>query len=62
MRTWLRSFVDALLGKASQLDSATRMTMDTDFSDRRELSTWPREPIRKADLVTRTEQNCMGGD
>jgi len=66
MRTWLRSFVDAFLGKVpgktSRLDTATRMTMDADFSDRREPSTWPREPIREADLVTRTEQNRMGGN
>ena len=40
MRTWLGSLVNAILGKvpgkASRLDTATRMTMDADFSDRRE--------------------------
>jgi hypothetical protein len=40
MRTWLRSVVNAILGKvpgkSSRLDTATRMAMDADFSDRRE--------------------------
>jgi len=40
MRTWLRLVVDAILrrvpGKVSQPDSATRMAMDADFSERRE--------------------------
>jgi hypothetical protein len=39
MRTWLRSVVDTILGKVpgktSRLDTATRMAMDADFSDRR---------------------------
>jgi hypothetical protein len=39
MRTWLRSVVDTILGtipgKPSRLDTATRMAMDADFSDRR---------------------------
>jgi hypothetical protein len=42
MRTSLRSIVDKMLGripgKASRLDTATRMTTDADFSDRRESS------------------------
>ena len=40
MRAWLRSLVNAILGKVpgktSRLDTATRMAMDADFSDRRE--------------------------
>jgi hypothetical protein len=40
MRTWLRSVVNAILGKVpgktSRPDTATRMAMDADFSDRRE--------------------------
>jgi hypothetical protein len=38
MRVWLRSVVDTILGripgKTSRLDTATRMAMDADFSDR----------------------------
>jgi hypothetical protein len=44
MQTWLRSLVNAILGKvpgkASRLDTATRMAMDADLSYRRE----PRPP------------------
>jgi hypothetical protein len=40
MRTWLRSLVNAILGKVpgktSRPDTATRMAMDADLSDRRE--------------------------
>jgi hypothetical protein len=40
MRTWLRSLVNAIVGKfpgkTSRLDAATRMAMDADFSARRE--------------------------
>ena len=40
MRTWLRSVVNAILGKVpgktSRLDTATRMAMDADFCYRRE--------------------------
>jgi hypothetical protein len=40
MRTWLRSLVNAVLGKVpgktSRPDTATRMAMDADLSDRRE--------------------------
>jgi hypothetical protein len=40
MPTWLRSLVNAILGKVpgktSRLDTATRMAMDADFSDRHE--------------------------
>jgi hypothetical protein len=40
MRTWLRSLVNAILGKVpgktSRLDTATRMAMDADFGDRHE--------------------------
>ena len=45
MPTWLRSLVNAFLGKVpgktSRLDTATRMMIDADFSLRRES---PREP------------------
>jgi hypothetical protein len=52
MRTWLRSVVDAILGKTSRLDAATSMAMDADFSDRREparegLPTFVRMPVPK---------------
>jgi hypothetical protein len=44
MPTWLRSLVNAFLGKVpgktSRLDKATRMMIDADFSLRREV---PRE-------------------
>ena len=40
MPTWLRSVVNAISGKVpgktSRPDTATRMAMDADFSDRRE--------------------------
>jgi hypothetical protein len=40
MRTWLRSLVNAILGKVpgktSRPDTATRMAMDADLSDRPE--------------------------
>jgi hypothetical protein len=40
MRTWLRSLVNAILGKVpgktSRSDTATRMAMDADLSDRPE--------------------------
>ena len=40
MPTWLRSLVNAFLGKVpgktSRLDTATRMAMDADFGDRQE--------------------------
>ena len=40
MRTWLRSLVNAILGKVpgktSRPDTATRMAMDADLSDRKE--------------------------
>src|SRR5579864_5435532 len=36
MQTWLRSLVNAVLGKKSRLDTATRMMIDADFGLRRE--------------------------
>jgi hypothetical protein len=49
MRTWLHSVVDAILGKvpgkSSRPDTATRMAMDADLSDRREKT--PPRPKRK---------------
>ncbi len=66
MRAWLRSVVNAFLGKVpgktSRLDTATRMALDADFSDRREPLTRPPEPMRKADRVAKTEQNRTGGN
>jgi hypothetical protein len=59
MRTWLRSVIDAILGrvpgKTSRLDTATRMAMDADFSDRRQQvgearPTFVRTPKRKRTL------------
>jgi hypothetical protein len=59
MPTWLRSLVDAFLGKVpgqiSRLDTATRMMIDADFSVRRELprKTRPtviRTPVNKRSL------------
>jgi hypothetical protein len=51
MRTWIRSVVDAFLGKIpgkpGRFDTATRMWRDADFSDRREPATPAREPTRK---------------
>jgi hypothetical protein len=51
MRPWLRSVVDAIVGrvpsKTSRLDTATRMAMDADFSDRRRpRSSLPRQRER----------------
>ena len=46
MQAWLRSVVDAILGKlpgkTGRLDTATRMAMDADFSDRHEPVPQPR--------------------
>ena len=59
MPTWLRSLINAFLGKVpgktSRLDTATRMMIDADFSLRRELpretsSTVIRTPVNKRDL------------
>jgi hypothetical protein len=59
MPTWLRSLVNAFLGKVpgktSRLDTATRMMIDADFSLRHELPretspTLIRTPVNKRDL------------
>jgi hypothetical protein len=59
MPTWLRPLVNAILGKVpgktSRLDMATRMTIDADFSLRRESpretpSTVIRTPVHKRGL------------
>jgi hypothetical protein len=56
MRTWLRSVADVILGrvpgKSSRLDTARRMAMDADFSDRRE-KTPPRKSERKLEELRR---------
>jgi hypothetical protein len=55
MRAWIRSVVDAFLGKvpgkSGRVDTATRMSLDADFSDRREPPTPAREPTRKIDQI-----------
>jgi hypothetical protein len=58
MPTWLRSLVNAFLGKVpgktSRIDTATRMMMDADFSLHRELPETPptviRTPTKKRSL------------
>jgi hypothetical protein len=51
IRIWLRSLVNAILGrvpgKTSRLETATRMAIDADFSDRREETTRVRELRRR---------------
>jgi hypothetical protein len=62
MGTWLRSVIDAILGrvpgKTCRLDTATRMATDADFSDRGEPArearpTFFRTPERKSTLNER---------
>jgi len=51
MLTWLRSIADAALGrvpgKPGRFDTATRMWLDADFSDRAEDERPQRAPKRK---------------
>ena len=62
MPTWLLSLVNAIVGtvpgKTSRLDTATRMAMDADFSDRRE----PRlpEPPRRRERDDRHLVKLIG--
>jgi hypothetical protein len=62
MPTWLRSLVNAFLGKVpgktSRLDTATRMMIDADFSLRREL---PREP-RPTVIRTPVNKRSLKGE
>ncbi len=54
MLAWLRSIADAVLGKTGKpdrVDTATRMAMDTDFSDRGELPTPEPESAQKLDQI-----------
>jgi hypothetical protein len=55
MRTWIRSVVDTFLGKipgrSGRLDTATRMSLDADFSDCRQPSMQVREPTPKVDQI-----------
>ena len=48
MLAWLRSMADAILGrvpgKPGRLDTATRMAMDADFSDRNKPAGQHRSP------------------
>ena len=64
MPTWLRSLVNAFLGKVpgktSRLDTATRMMIDADFSLRREVPrearpTVIRTPVNKSSLKSLSE-------
>jgi hypothetical protein len=64
MRTWIRSVVDAFLGivpgKSGRLDTATRMSLDADFSDSGQPTTLVREPNRKIDQIEELQRtlNC----
>jgi hypothetical protein len=53
MQTWLRSLVNAIVGKVpgktGRLDTATRMAMDADFSNRREPTPQPELPRGERD-------------
>jgi len=53
MPTWLRSVVNAISGKVpgktSRPDTATRMAMDADFSDRREPTPQGELRVRERD-------------
>lgn len=65
MWTWLRSLVDAFSGKIPgkpvRLDTATRMAMGADFSDRGEPTTPAREPQRKVDQVAELDRILREG-
>ena len=62
MPTWLRSLVNAVVGKVpgktSRLDTATRMAMDADFSNPRERT--PPEPPRKRERDDRHLVKLIG--
>jgi hypothetical protein len=64
MRTWLHSVVNAILGKVpgktSRLDTATRMALEADFSNRGERETPPRLPQRMVDQITELERILRG--
>jgi hypothetical protein len=53
MSTWLRSIVDAILGKVpgktGRPDTATRMALDTDFTYRRQSTPPAARPWRERD-------------
>ena len=55
MLSTLRLFANSVLGKIpgkpDRLDTATRMAMDADFSDRGEPAAPPREPACKVDQI-----------
>jgi hypothetical protein len=66
MRTWLRSLVNAVLGKVpgktSRLDTATRMAMDADLSDRQEsMPPWAAPPARARRRTPRQAVWLVGG-
>jgi hypothetical protein len=59
-----RSLAYAIVGKVpakpNRLDTATRMTMEADFSHRAEAATPPREPQRKSTRPPREPQPKIG--
>jgi hypothetical protein len=58
MLTWLRSLVNAFLGKVpgktSRLDTATRMMIDADFSLRREVPRETQPPVIRTPVNKRS--------
>jgi hypothetical protein len=65
MGTWLRSLVDAFLGKTPgkpvRLDTATRMARDANFTDRGEPTTPAGEAHRKVDQVAELDRILKEG-
>ena len=54
MLTWLRSLTNSIFGrhgKPSCVDTATRMAIDADFSDRGEPRKLEREPVNDVDPI-----------
>ena len=65
MLSTLRQLVNSILGivpgKPDRLDTATRMAMDADFSNRGERETPPRKPQRKVDQIAELERILREG-
>ncbi len=61
----LRSAVEAILGKVpgkpGRFDTETRMWLDADFGDRRQLATPVREPMPKVDQLEELERILRAG-
>jgi hypothetical protein len=65
MQTWLHLLANAILaktGKTDRLDTATRMAMDADFSDRGEPATPSREPRPNLDPLDELERILRDGN